>query len=122
ESRLSLAQHALPARARPHRHLQSLVLRGGARGPRAPRAARAPASAEGARDPWGVGGAPRGHSPIRVVSRAAGGRDSELLSQSVAQGTEAAVSRSPRPAGEELEVLDVRREGAGLLEELHARV
>ncbi len=48
-SRLPVALHEEPARARPHRHLQPLLLRGGAGRARAPGAAREAEAAAGAR-------------------------------------------------------------------------
>ena len=46
--------------------------------------------------------------------------DPQVLPQRVAQGAEAAVPGAARPAGEELEILGGRRQGARALERLHA--
>ena len=62
---------ALPARARPHRHLQSLVLRRDARRARAPGAPRAAAPARPAGHEAHLEGALRGHQQLRALPRRA---------------------------------------------------
>ena len=69
-----------------------------------------------------LGGAVRGHPGLRALPGAPGLRDPQVLPARLEQGAEGALPRAPRSAGEELEVLDGRREGAGPLERLHEGV
>ena len=96
---------ALP-RARPHRHLQSLLLRGmpgdaGASGN--PRQGEDPAQAG---DQKHLARAVRGHFRVRALSRAQRHGDPEILPQRLEAGAARAISRPARRALEELEVLD----------------
>ena len=90
--RLPVAHHRAPARARPHRHLQPLVLRGGAGGARAPRVParqRLPASSVGERH---LEAALRGHPRLRALPLAPGDGGAEVLPQRVEAGAEASAS------------------------------
>ncbi len=120
--RLPLAHREVPARARAHRHLQPLVLRGGARRPRAPGDPRQAEAAGGPRDEADLEGAPRGHRRPRALPRSQRRRRREVLPARLEGGAEEALPRTARPAREELEVLVRRREGAAPLEGLHAGV
>ena len=116
---LPVALPEVPAGARPHRHLQPVVLRGGPRGPCAPGTARAAEVAAGARDQGHLEGAPRRHRRVRAVPGAAGHHRAQVLPARLAQGAEAPFPAAPRTAGKELEVLPGRHRGAKVLGRLH---
>ena len=84
------------ARARPHRHLQPLLLRGGARPAGAPRVAGAPAAATRQAGGEAVEGALRRHQRLRAPPRPQRDQDREVLPPRVEGGAEAAVPRPPR--------------------------
>ena len=65
--------------------------------------------------PEDLGGALRGHPGLRALPRAPGLPDPQVLPARVEEGPEGALPRAARPAGEELEVLARRRQGAGAL-------
>ena len=104
--RLPLALPETPARARPHRHLQPLLLRGGARGPGAQGAARGPEAAAVADHQVDLGGPLRGHPQRRALPWAQRHPDPQVLPPRLEEGAEAAVPGASRQPREELEVLD----------------
>ena len=120
--RLPVAHVEVAARARPHRHLQPLVLRGGAGGARAPADPREAEAAEGARHEAGLGRALRGHPGFRALPRPPGLRDPQVLPERLEEGAEGPLPGAAREAGEELEVLAGRRPGAQALEAVHGRL
>ena len=120
---LPLAVHAVPAGARPDRHLQPVVLRGRAGGEGPPRVARpATPAREGEGREEVLGGAVRGHQRLRAAPRPQRDRDPQVLPERLEGRAEAAVPGAARPAGEELEVLAVGPGRAGLLGRLHGRL
>ena len=120
--RFSLAQHDRAAAARPHRHLQPLLLRGmpgGARALRNPRQAEDPAAAG---DQKHLARAVRGHRRHGALPRAQRHGDPEILPQRL-QGR--AARALPRPAGgarQELEVLAGRYFRARAVGEIPGRL
>ena len=108
-----------PPRAGPDRHLQPVLLRGGAGRPGPPRATRPAAAAGEAHDPRHLAGAPRGHQRLRALPGPERRRRAEVLSPRVPRGTAPAIPRSARRAREELEVLPRRRPGAPPLGRVH---
>ena len=108
---------ALP-RARPHRHLQPLLLRG------MPGGARAPGNSRQAEDPAGAGDqkhlarAVRGYFRVRAPSRAQRHGDPEILPQRLEGRTARALSRPAGGTRQELEVLDGRHRRARAVGEI----
>ena len=120
--RLPLAHLEGAARARPHRHLQPLALRGGRRAEGPPRVARA-AAPPARRSRRGVlAGALRGHQRLRAPPRPQRDEDREVLPARLEGGAEAALPRAARQAGQGVEVQRGRRRGAGSLGRLHGRL
>jgi len=117
--RLPLAHDAVRARARPHRDLQPLVLRRSTRRARAPRAARGAEAPSRAREQADLGGALRGHPRLRALHVAQRLRHPQVLPERVEGEAEGALPGAHRAAGQELEVLARRREGARRMEGLH---
>ena len=64
----------------------------------------------------------RGHPQLRAVPDPQRHRDPEVLPPCLAEGAEEAAARAPGQAGQELEVLRRRRQGADALEGLPARL
>ena len=120
--RLHVAVAQGAARAWAHRHLQSLVLRGDARRARAPGAVARAEAAAAAGDRRDLEGAFRGHLQHRAVPRPQRRRRPQVLPARVEGRAEETVPLPPAAAGEELEVLHGRRQGAELLGRLSARV
>src|SRR5712691_11333882 len=119
-SRLPLAHHAFPARARAHRYLQPLLLRGGA--DRA-RASGDPARRKAARRAHRL----RLHLEGAVsLDRRAGGPPEpqrnahpQVLPASFEGGTAQALPRAHRRPAQELEIQPRRRRGKKILEAVH---
>ena len=105
-SQLPLALHEGPARARPHRHLQPLVLRGRPRRPRPPRVSREPEAARGEARSQVLGRALRRHQRVRAPPDAERHAHPEVLPPSLEEGAEEALRGPSRRPGQALEVFD----------------
>src|SRR5262249_21314941 len=95
-------------RARAHRHLQPVVLRGGLGRARAPRGPQTPAAARAGRRQENLGSAARRHRAFRGLPRPAGDDHPQVLFARLARGAEEALHAAPGAAAEALEVLRER--------------
>ena len=121
-ARFPVALRRKGSAARPHRHLQPLLLRGGSRRARASGALEGAEDAAEAGRQGRLGPAARRHRAVRGLPHAAGRGDSQVLPQPLPQGAEEAFHGAPRQAGQELEILRLRRARTPILGRLHARV
>ena len=115
--------HEAPARARPHRHLQPLLLRGGARGPCASGDSQGGRSCPPplvGKDIWDERLADIAHFEDYLARQGDG--DPQVLPARLAQGAEEALPGAARRAREELEVLGRGRARAPVLGRLHGRL
>src|SRR6266446_3670246 len=118
-SRFSVAPRGRAAAARPHRHLQSLLLRGmpGATGASGnPRQGKV-AGETG--DQKHLARTVRGHFRVRALPFAQRHCDPEILPQHLERGAAQAVSRPAGGACEELEIFDGRRRRARAVAQIH---
>src|SRR5690606_39469821 len=100
-----MALRPTASRTWPGRDLQPVLLRGGARRPRAPRGDRQPAPPGPGPGTAPVAAPLRGHGRLRAAPGPQRDRGGEVLPAPVARGAASAVPRPDRHAGEELEVL-----------------
>src|SRR5262249_42356037 len=105
-SRFSVARGVPSAGARPYRHLQPIVLRGGSGGARASGTAVAAAPSISARRQEYLEAPVQSHSWLRTPSRPQWHTHREILSARLQGRTEASLPGAARGAGEALEILD----------------
>ncbi len=120
--RFPVAHRARAAGARPHRYLQSVVLRRSARGPRASAAACGREPAAGSDSQECLVSPLRGYQRVRAPSVAQRNDHPQVLPARVASRTVAAVAGPARRPGEELEVLASRCRRAREVARVPARV
>ena len=112
---LPVARRTGAARTRPHRHLQPVLLRGSARRPRARGDPEVAEAARVAHHQGHLARAVRGHLQLRALPLAQRRHHPKVLPPRLERGAAAALPEPSARAGQELEVLDGRRQGAELL-------
>jgi hypothetical protein len=110
--RLPVADLARAARARAHRHLQPLALRGGRRAEGAPRVARAAAAPAGRAERGVLADPLRGHQRLRAPPRPQRHEGREVLPPRLPRGAEGALPRAAGSARQGVEVQRRRRRRA----------
>ena len=120
--RLPVALCAAPARPGRDRHLQPVPLRGGPGGPGPPRAAGPAAAAVLGQGQGGVGPPLRGDQRLGALPGGQRIQDRQAVPEPVEGRAADPVPAAAGPAGQELEVLGRRRQGAPVLGRLPDRV
>ena len=121
-SRFHVAHDYGAAGARPHRHLQPVLLRGDAGGARPSGDSGASKVAAEAGDQEDLAGALRGHSRLRALLGPQRHRAAEILPARLKGGAAQALPRADRGTRQALEILAARRCGAQALGRLHGRL